>query len=113
MGAWGYGAAENDTASDWLYKNLLPQLRRTIDDPEAFSEETLVALVVILDLDLRTAFDGGDLWEAFDRVVAEDATLDWRSAPHRKRYINRVRAVLGGKSPGPIGLNASARPPER
>lgn len=113
MGAWGYGAADNDTAGDWLAENLLPQLRGVIEDSDAGPEETLLALVIVLDLGLRGYIRGGDLWEAFDRVVAEDETLEWRNAAHRRKYIDHVRAVLDGKLPGPIGLTAGPRIKER
>jgi len=52
MGAWGYGAYENDTAGDWMFKHVVPRLLRTITVKGAYTHEVLAALAVAQDLGL-------------------------------------------------------------
>jgi DNA-binding XRE family transcriptional regulator len=91
MGAWGYAAYENDTAGDWVFKNVVPHLRGTIGSPRTDTHETLVALAVACDLSLVRWLDPGEIDAAFEAIDEDDENAGWSDLDARRRYVRALR----------------------
>ena len=131
MGAWGYGAYENDAAGDWMFKHVVPRLLRTISSKGADTHEVLAALAVAHDLGLAPWLDAAEVDAAFARIDAADDA--WDDPARRRRYVRtlqrRIHKALGGaggaawrglriaqpstRSWSPLGVIASKDPPAK
>jgi len=111
MGAWGYGAYENDTAGDWLFRHVVPKLLRTIALKGADPHETLAALAVAHDLGLAPWLDAAEVDAAFARIEKADGD-GWDDPARRRRSVRtlqrRIHKALGGNGGGGAG-GAGAR----
>ena len=115
MGAWGYGAYENDTAGDWLFRHVVPKLLRTISSKGADPHETLAALAVAHDLGLAPWLDAAEVDAAFARIEKADDASGWDDPARRRRSVRtlqrRIHKALGGA--GGAGRSTSAWSPLR
>jgi hypothetical protein len=119
MGAWGYGAYENDTAGDWLFRHVVPRLLRTISSKGADPHEVLAALAVAHDLALAPWLDLAEVDAAFARIEEADEASGWDDPTRRRRYVRtlqrRIHKALSSttRSWSPLCVIASKDPPTK
>jgi hypothetical protein len=118
MGAWGYGAYENDAAGDWMFKHVVPRLLRTISSKGADTHEVLAALAVAQDLGITPWLDAVEIDAAFTRIEKADDANGWDDPARRRRYVRtlqrRINKALGGAGgAGGAGGSTSAWSPLR
>lgn len=107
MGAWGYGAYENDTAGDWMWKHFVPRIKKTILATRGNADEMLAAIAIVLDLDLVPWFSKEEIGAAFAYVEKQDGKYHWKDDPARRRYLKNLRRRFNrtpGNSWSPMGL---------
>lgn len=119
MGAWGYGAYENDAAGDWLFRHVVPQLFRTISSKSADTHEVLAALAVAHDLAIAPWLDLTEVDAAFARIEESDEASGWDDPTRRRRYVRtlqrRIHKALSSttRSWSPLCVIASKDPPAK
>ncbi len=119
MGAWGYGAYENDAAGDWLFQHIVPRLLRTISSKGADPHEALAALAVAHDLALAPWLDLAEVDAAFARIEEADEASGWDDPTRRRRYVRtlqrRIHKALSSttRSWSPLCVIASKDPPTK
>jgi hypothetical protein len=120
MGAWGYGAYENDAAGDWLFRHVVPQLLRTISSKSADTHEVLAALAVAHDLAIAPWLDLAEVDAAFARIEESDEASGWDDPTRRRRYVRtlqrRIHKALSStttRSWSPLCVIASKDPPAK
>ena len=119
MGAWGYGAYENDAAGDWLFRHVVPQLFRTISSKSADTHEVLAALAVAHDLAIAPWLDLTEVDAAFARIEESDEASGWDDPTRRRRYVRtlqrRIHKALSSttRSWSPLCVITSKDPPAK
>lgn len=102
MGAWGYGAYENDTAGDWLFKHVVRPMKKVLEQRRPDPDKILLTLALIDELELMPWFTEDEITGALALVWANDQKRDWKEPKKRAAYLKVLEKRLDrtGYKPG-------------